>query len=332
MNQRRCWLHIGAPKTGTTAIQLFLEANQDRLPALGFAYPIAARRASGHHDLAFLAGGGYPDWAVPQDQTLDALVAALRTEIEAGPATTILSSENFYLLHEPAAVLDLMVRLGFPRGAVTVVVYLRRQDEAALSWYNQAVKAQGYAGSFEEHLRAHQDLWDYDAHLRAWAGAFGADRLAVRRYGGDVRRDFVEAVGLPADDLHFAAERINTEINRDIMEFQRQINRLPLPAQDKRRFHRQLMALTAASAGSTLFSDAPLLDSNGRRTLLQSYEAGNRRVAESRFGGARLFDAPPTDGEASKGPAPGLTPEKLAAVLGWLLLSQENQLDQEAKR
>lgn len=325
MNQRHCWLHIGAPKTGTTAIQLFLEANQDRLSATGFAYPIAARRAGGHHDLAFLAGGGYPDWAVPQDQALDALVAALRAEIDAGPAATILSSENFYLLCEPAAVLDLMVRLGFPRGTVTVVVYLRRQDEAALSWYNQAVKAQGYAGSLEEHLKTHGDLWDYDTRLRAWAGAFGADRLAVRRYGGDVRRDFIEAVGLPADGLRFQAERINTEINRDIMEFQRQLNRLPLPPQDKRRFHKQLMALTAASAGSGLFSDAPLLDSEGRRALLQSYETGNRRVAEAHFGGTSLFEPPPPDGEASKGPAPGLTPEKLAGLVGWLLLTKDGQ-------
>ncbi|MBI4996370.1 MAG: hypothetical protein HZC22_05605 [Rhodocyclales bacterium] len=305
-------------------MQFFLEANQDRLSSLGFAYPTAARRAGGHHDLAFLAGGGYPDWAVPQDQPLDALVAALRAEIAAGPATTILSSENFYLLCEPAAVLDLMVRLGFPRGAVTVVVYLRRQDEAALSWYNQAVKAQGYAGSLDEHLLTHQDLWDYDTRLRAWAAAFGADRLAVRRYCGDVRRDFLDTTGLPADGFHFAAERINTEINRDILEFQRQLNRLPLPAQDKRRFHRQLMALTANSAGSGLFSEAPLLDGTGCRALLEPYEAGNRRVAEAHFGGARLFEPPP-DGEAGKGPAPGLTPEKLAGLVGWLLLTSDGK-------
>jgi hypothetical protein len=329
MNQRRCWLHIGAPKTGTTAIQRFLEANQDLLPALGFAYPIAARRAGGHHDLAFLTGSGYPDWAVPQDQTLEALVAALRAEIEAGPATTILSSENFYLLCEPAAVLDLMVRLGFPRGTVTVVVYLRRQDEAALSWYNQAVKAQGFAGSLEEHLMTHRDLWDYDTRLRAWAGAFGADRLAVRRYCGDVRRDFVEAVGLPADDLHFAAERINTEINRDIMEFQRQLNRLPLPAQDKRRFHRQLMALTAATAGNGLFSDAPLLDDTGRQRLLESYADGNRRVADACFGGIELFAPPFASSNIPILPAPGLTPDKLAALVGWLLLGQCDQSKKE---
>lgn len=322
---RRCLLHIGAPKTGTTAIQQFLSDNPAALAALGYAYPAAARRAGGHHDLAFLAGGGYPDWAVPQDQPLDALVDALRAEIEAGPATTLLSSENFYLLCQPAAVLDLMARLGFAPGSVTVVVYLRRQDEAALSWYNQAVKAQGYAGSLEEHLAAHHGLWDYDARLQAWAEAFGADRLLVRRYGGDVRRDFLDALGLPADGFRFPAERINTEINRDILEFQRQLNRLPLPSLDKRRFHKPLMALTAASAGSGLFSDTPLLDEADRRALLDAYEAGNRRVAEAHFDGPPLFEAPAPDGPTAAGPAPGLTPDKLAALVGWLLLTRDGQ-------
>lgn len=321
MNQRHCWLHIGAPKTGTTAIQLFLEANQDRLPAMGFAYPTAARRAGGHHDLAFLAGGGYPDWAVPQDQPLDALVAALRTEIEAGPATTILSSENFYLLCEPAAVLDLMARLGFPRGNVTVVVYLRRQDEAALSWYNQAVKAQGYAGCLEDHMATHQGLWDYHRHLQAWAGAFGRERMTVHRYDAedDVRRDFIGAIGIPAGDFEYPDLRANTEINRDILEFQRQINRLPLSPQEKRRFHKQLMALTAAADAGRIFDDTPLLDGPQRRKILTWYDAGNREVARTFFGRDELFVAPPEADTADADTYPGLKVEQLACILGWLL-------------
>ena len=131
---------------------------------------------------------------MPRSASLDALVAALQTEIEAGPATTILSSENFYLLCEPTAVQDLMARLtASPAVPSRWWSTCAAQDEAALSWYNQAVKAQGYAGYFEDHMATHQGLWDYHRHLQAWAGAFGRERMVVRRYdaGDDVRRDFM---------------------------------------------------------------------------------------------------------------------------------------------
>ena len=262
----------------------------------GFAYPIAARRAGGHHDLAFLAGGGYsPDWAVPRPASLDALVAALRTEIEAGPATTILSSENFYLLCEPTAVQDLMARLtASPAVPSRWWSTCAAQDEAALSWYNQAVKAQGYAGYFEDHMATRQGLWDYHRHLQAWAGAFGRERMVVRRYdaGDDVRRDFIGAIGIPAGDFVYPDLRANTEINRDILEFQRQINRLPLSPQEKRRFHKQLMALTAAANAEGIFYDTPLLDSPQRRKILTRYDAGNQDVARMFLGRDELFIEP----------------------------------------
>src|SRR5262245_44821842 len=143
---KHCWLHIGAPKTGSTAIQRFLTASRETLAARGCLYPQAACRARGHPDLAFLARGGYPHWATPQERDLDALVADLRNEIESSPQPNIvLSSENFYLLCPAEGAAALMRRIGFAPDRITVVAYLRRQDEAAMSWYNQAVKAQGYA-------------------------------------------------------------------------------------------------------------------------------------------------------------------------------------------
>lgn len=331
---RICWLHIGAPKTGSTALQMFLAANSERLDRSGYTYPSAARRAGGHHDLAFLLNGGYPEWAVPQEKTLGQLTADLRKEIDEGHPTIVLSSENFYLLCEPAAVLDLMGQLGFSRESIRVVVYLRRQDEAILSWYNQAVKAQGYQGTLDEHLAATRDLWDYSRQLQAWADTFGGNRLIVRRYSpdSDIRRDFIAALGLPEGGFDFPAERINTEINRDILEFQRQLNRLPLTTRQKRHFHKQLIALTAATSDLDIFSTAPLLDDEQRQRLLETYAMGNRQVAGDYFGGGELFSPVATGARPSSGPAPGLTPEKLAAVLGWLIISRECQFDKEVKQ
>ncbi len=322
---KKCWLHIGAPKTGSTAIQHFLAANEEALAKFGYVYPLAARRSDGHHDLAFLSGGGYPDWATPQPESLDALVSRLQAEIADGPSSLILSSENFNLLCEPQAALRLMARLGFSRDESVIVVYVRRQDDAHASWYNQAVKAQAYTGSVAEKIANSWDIWDYAGKLDAWAEVFGHDNLRVRPYqpedlpGNDVRLDLLTILGLPEEAFDFPVERINTHINRDILEFQRQLNRLPLPTQDKRHFHKDLIALTVASKGLELFDDSPLLSRSQRREILATYSEGNNQVAKTYLGREELFqtlDSGPDSKDYS-----GLTVEKLAGIVGWLLCS-----------
>lgn len=323
---KKCWLHIGAPKTGSTAIQKFLAANEEALYKWGFAYPAAARRSNGHHDLAFLVSGGYPDWATPQPESLDTLVSQLQAEIADGPLSLILSSENFYLLCDPRAALELMARLGFSRNESVIVVYIRRQDEAHASWYNQTVKAQAYTGSLAEQMVNSWKIWDYAAKLDAWAEAFGHDNLRVRPYqpqdlpGNDARLDLLTVLGLPQEAFDFPVESINTHINRDILEFQRQLNRLPLSPQDKRRFHKELIALTAAAKGLDLFDESPLLSHSRGLEMLATYREGNNRVAKTYLGREQLFQDP-APGPDSKDYS-GLTVEKLAGIVGWLLLSQ----------
>lgn len=62
-DRKRVFVHIGAPKTGTTFIQSVLWANRERLAEAGFLYPYERR---GEHfgamlDLRQLRWGGHPD-------------------------------------------------------------------------------------------------------------------------------------------------------------------------------------------------------------------------------------------------------------------------------
>ena len=140
-----CFLHIGVPKTGSTALEKFLLHNRDALKKHGWKYPDVSIRGSGHHDLAFLIGGDYPKWATPQDRPLEDIVGELLYKV-AECDRMILSSENFYLYPRPAKTEKILTQAGFPAENVKVIVYVRRQDEILMSWYNQAVKAQGYTG------------------------------------------------------------------------------------------------------------------------------------------------------------------------------------------
>lgn len=321
----RCVLHIGAPKTGSTALQHFLTQRREHLANAGFVYPSSIERGFGQHDLAFLTGGGYPEWATPQTESIGALLERLRQELDIRPgAHLILSSENFYWLSNPTSVRDMLDTLGYTPDSVAVVVYIRRQEDAIESWYNQLVKALGYSASFEQSIDDYDDLWDYEDRLAQWAKVFGRQRVVVRLYSDepdfDVCRDFTALLGISTVELESADCKANPRLVRDLLEFQRVINRLPLPTPEKRRYHKQLIRLSAEAATLGL-DDTPLHTKASRCVIRKRYAAGNRFVANTYFGREELFPLDPA-GHDDAAPPPPLSPEKLAAIFAWLLMTQ----------
>ncbi len=174
-------------------------------------------------------------------------------------------------------------------------------------------------------------LWDYRAQLQPWADTFGEEAIGVRRYrpagqaSPTLLEDFLAALGRPGLRLAAPETPVNTRENRDVLEFQRRMNQLPLTPQEKRRFHRQLMTLSERTAGLGLFDQRPLLDEPQRREILQSYAASNTEVARRYLGEPDLFgaDAPAPPASTSPIAEEGLTADKLVYILGWILASGE---------
>jgi hypothetical protein len=331
MPYARCFLHIGAPKTGSTMLQRVLFECREALPALGIRYSDVSLRGFGHHDIAFLIGGGYPEWATAQPKTLDELRTELASELRGWTGSVLLSSEDFYLYPNPAGVRDFLATSGALDGRdPKIVVYVRRQDDAYESWYNQTIKAQGYTHTIEECLRAFRNLFDYDRQLAEWEAVFGRDALDVRPYqradfvDGDLLHDFLAALGLDPHAFGNSNVNVNTSLNRDLLEFQRALNALPLAIPKKRSFHRRLIELSNRTRGSGLFDERPVLGARARTELVQSYDDGNRRVAERYLSRPQLFSDSPvaSDDQGPHGPA-SLSADKLAAIVGWLLLKDE---------
>lgn len=286
-------------------------------------------RGWGHHDLAFLIAGGYPDWATPQPRPLAELVADLAKEVRGHEGDVLISSENFFLFPSPAAVATMLQESGTLEGrAISVVVYLRRQDAAHESWYNQTIKAQGATHDFDACVEQYQQLWDYRLQLAAWSKEFGSDALIVRPYereqllNNSLADDFLQILGVDSSTWTIPAERVNSGLNNDALEFQRIINTLPLTVQQKRRFHRDLIAMSARFAGTGVFDDAPVAGGARRRAILESYDEGNRAVAQTFLGRTTLFTEKPVDQPATTST---LTVEKLAAIVGWLLVERDTK-------
>jgi hypothetical protein len=325
-----CVVHIGAPKTGTTFLQKLICDNRAVLLSQGWLYPEVSLRGWGHHDLAFLSAGGYPEWASPQPRALPELLGELRSAASTHRGPLLLSSENFFLCGKPQGLFDGLQQAGlFDSHEVRILVYLREQGAAHESWYNQTVKAQGYTHTAADCVRDSYALWDYELQLGAWASAFGAERLWVRLYepgafvGGSLQSDVAALIGAPLDELPVREAKVNSGLNRDALEFQRLINALPVSHAERRRFHKQLIELTARSSGSGLFAEAAVLDAITLSDLRAAYAPGNAAVAKRFFGREQLFPAPePTPVSA---PYPGLNQDALVRLLGWLMIQTADQ-------
>lgn len=327
ITQASCVLHIGTPKTGSTALQRFLCEARHALENAGFLYPASIERGHGHHDLSLALCASYPEWAAPQLRTFEESLSAVIAEHRSKELKLLLSSENFYWLNRPEDVAWLLQRLGHSTERVAIIVYLRRQDEVLVSWYNQLVKAQGYARDFSSFIDEQGELWNYAIQLQQWSAVFGSERIAVRRYAfgvkDDIRHDIAKLLDLEVG-IEPTSQRENNRLLRDILEFQRTINQLPLPTIEKRRFHKTLIALSdrASNSAEALFSDAPLLTPASARAILARYEEGNDWVARHFLDEPHLFDQgdAETPEELAGTAYEPLGPEKIAAILSWLIL------------
>lgn len=134
LGQRRLILHVGPPKTGTSAVQWAL----CHLENGTLLYPRSGRWADGaHHHLA-LAAAGFTHRGSVAIEPLDRLAAALKAEVEADGRSVLISTEALSAATlEPflAAYRDALGDL-----PVEILCTLRNPVDWASSAYNQSVK------------------------------------------------------------------------------------------------------------------------------------------------------------------------------------------------
>ncbi|MBR1630056.1 MAG: hypothetical protein IJ679_12465 [Lachnospiraceae bacterium] len=143
------YLHIGMPKTGTTAIQCFLRDNREELKKQGFCYPdfgYAYPKVGAHRNGYFVSrvDNLYEKEREGSYRKLDKLAKSCEK--------IILSDEAIWRKQRK---LDFWktIRERFESLGLTlqIIVYLRRQDEMIESFWNHRVKGKGETVSFAEY-------------------------------------------------------------------------------------------------------------------------------------------------------------------------------------
>ncbi len=259
------FLHIGQPKSGTSSLQDFLAQERDRLSRQGFLYPRLRRvdNDNAHHALSYqLRESTVKGLRMrPHDVSRDAAVwEQLSRLVERTPCRqVILSSEDFYFLDQASrlrssAVALLAERLKPMFGSVTVVAYLRRQDQHVESWCNELIKY-GLNQSTLDMASLAETLpvchSDYRSLRESWVRQFGERSVIFRPFqrdqlkNGSVVDDFCDFIGYQPSGRLSGFEDRNLRLTRLGFEIMRHVNRF----EHSMSVHRRAVELLRESGG-----------------------------------------------------------------------------------
>lgn len=194
----RLIVHIGLPKTGSTAVQAYLTANHDRLADFGVRQVPAV--ASNHPDFAVAFDRASPLRRMDVRGTRDRhrartrLAAQLRREVT-GSGTWLVSSEHLATVRTST---DLAALARFLHGFatdVTIVAVLRRGDHWLPSAYAEAIRSGGTRPLGARFVRRRAVLLDHQDFVGRWVAAFGADAVRLVPF---LESDKANLAALPA--------------------------------------------------------------------------------------------------------------------------------------
>jgi hypothetical protein len=278
----RLYLHIGHPKTGTTSIQDYLLKNELLLRARGYLYPLAGRR----HAARFAHFRLFPITLYHQDENNTARreLEALRREVaRERPAAVMISCEIAFA--EQADCL----KEAFRDFDVSILYYIRRQDQWIASFYAQRTK---YARMAEfRPLRGMALEWipPYLQTIHRFALAFGKENVHVRPFeknawfNGDLIQDFLREIGLDPAGFPPSETPLNESLKPDYLKFALVCNQLPLTRLEAAKLRRAIVALSDAEARAP---SVPLLDDETRLRILEHCAEDNARIASEFLGRA----------------------------------------------
>jgi hypothetical protein len=275
MQNKTLFIHAGGPKTGSSAIQVFLEVNAPALRALGFSYHTHGPAAVDEYEVT--AGNGLglfgeltsnrPDAAVQSSIVREMILNHFYEENQ----QAICSSENFSLLNPERW--SLLRKIAADEQIDLIVCYYVRHLSAFFSSsYDQALR-HGFYHERKEFFSMFE-VWEHFRALEHLAQVFRKDALRVLSYDGCKKRlveSFLDVLGVAKRFDRDEIERGNKRIvNRSLTNTERDVLRVINSA--------------TASQYSKRLSDA-LLDANrNSRSEPLSYDAAEIRKLEEKFG------------------------------------------------
>tara|TARA_Y100001956_G_scaffold78101_1_gene89368 strand:- start:703 stop:2529 length:1827 start_codon:yes stop_codon:yes gene_type:complete len=213
-------IHIGPPKTGTSAIQKWCLQNKEKLLQSGVYYPVHDLDPNGvsSGNLLSLYERNQSDELKYSCEKLKLLLADAK---EKGARTILLSSEFFF-----KKVPEIAIKI--PNAIF--VAYIRFDLGKVESNYNQSVKRHGEGELFKPPANPHsQGLKFLERYIRA----YGEERFLMRAYGnscfrkGNIIDDFLFCLNVNSEEFGDIAGSsvVNSGYSLEGLEFKRWFNK-----------------------------------------------------------------------------------------------------------
>ena len=320
MPKRDLILHIGTPKTGTTAIQKFLEKNESLLRKKGFSI-LTPRNKDPLKNTRFLSARlgcwGAKELVLQELLPMDVGSQKKRCDewyarfkkalLEDDTRTTILSEEILWEVACKKDTFSMFIEEVKECCNVKVIVYFRRQDNFLMSKYQQALKdGWGNGKTCHEWLESPDNLdgsanADYFVNLQWIADLIGKEHITVRVYekkqfaNESIFHDFLKTLTIElTDEFQIPTRDANPGLSAFGTELARCFSR-----HNGGKFG---FAFLAVKHHNITIYKTDIVPHNSlpptyRRKLLCRFKDGNARIAKEYLGRSdgRLFYDPEPD-------------------------------------
>ena len=290
------WIHVGQPKTGSTALQSFCGLNRDLLSERGLSYPAMPeelRAANLHKNGLFLASGltgtNQPDPTPRQSALMQRCLDIIAREFETHDSVLV-SEETVWttVAFETSFCWDVLAAHAREHHyTIKVIVYLRRQDLFTASRYQQKTRSGMLAQRWETWLVNQMPACDYHAVLRRFARIVGAGNIVVRVYdrtllekdGGSIFTDFLNALGTSSDgDFQHPTRTKEKRTSCNFTACMYALNASPFrKGSYLSNYFRMACELTEERRGQV--PDMQMFSPSEARTFMEQFKEGNDAIA-----------------------------------------------------
>lgn len=300
-------VHIGSEKTGTTSIQSFLNQNRGELLKQGVYFPTSIGDLNHVKLVAYCERGDFGKRIYSligvhsqeeKDQWSSKLLEEFKQEIQSLPEhvhTVVISSELFHSnLSEPGEVQTLKELLDAMFDEISILVYLRRQIDTAISVYSTHLRAGGTNEKpIPERVNIKGNYYNYKTLLDLWKSTFDPSTIDVRIFDkkklvdGNVVSDFSEKIGvLQSLDKLVLPESLNSSLSVLGQYLLREANYImPFSPQQRGKRKKLIEYLESKYSGVPMRPPADVC-----MQFQSKFEGDNSLVAQEWLGVDQLFD------------------------------------------